>query len=108
MARIVIVGAGQAGFAVATRLRSKGHEGEICLIGAESDPPYQRPPLSKKYLTREMSRERLYLRPPAFYHDNGIDLRTAANVEAIDRDKVRPEHTFVSTRPSSKSIVQKS
>jgi 3-phenylpropionate/trans-cinnamate dioxygenase ferredoxin reductase subunit len=85
VSRTIIVGAGQAGFTVATRLRSKGYDGEIALIGDESDPPYQRPPLSKKYLTGDMSRDRLYFRAPQFYADNRIDLRTAANVEAIDR-----------------------
>jgi len=86
LSRTIIVGAGQAGFAVAARLRSKGYDGEIALIGDESDPPYQRPPLSKKYLTGEMSRDRLYFRPPGFYADNRIDLRTATHVEVIDRD----------------------
>jgi len=86
LSRTIIVGAGQAGFAVATRLRSKGYNGEIALIGDEADPPYQRPPLSKKYLTGDMSRDRLYFRPPGFYADNKIDLRTATDVEAIDRD----------------------
>jgi 3-phenylpropionate/trans-cinnamate dioxygenase ferredoxin reductase subunit len=85
LSRTIIVGAGQAGFTVATRLRSKGYGGEIVLFGDESDPPYQRPPLSKKYLTGEMSRDRLYFRPPSFYLDNRIDLRTKTNVEAIDR-----------------------
>ncbi|MCK1394397.1 FAD/NAD(P)-binding oxidoreductase [Bradyrhizobium sp. 1] len=85
MSRTIIVGAGQAGFAVATRLRNKGYDGEIALIGEEADPPYQRPPLSKKYLTGDMSRDRLYFRPPGFYADNKIELRTATNVEAIDR-----------------------
>jgi 3-phenylpropionate/trans-cinnamate dioxygenase ferredoxin reductase subunit len=85
LTRTIIVGAGQAGFAVSARRRSKGHVGEITLIGNEPDPPYQRPPLSKKYLTGEMSRDRLYFRPPGFYADNRIDLRTATNVEAIDR-----------------------
>lgn len=85
MSRTIIIGAGQAGFAAAARLRSKGYDGDIVLIGDEADPPYQRPPLSKKYLTGEMSRDRLYFRPLGFYADNRIDLRTATNVEGIDR-----------------------
>lgn len=85
MRRTIIVGAGQAGFAVAARLRNKGYEGEIALIGDEPDPPYQRPPLSKKYLTGEMSRDRLYFRPPSFYADNEIGLRTGIVVQSIDR-----------------------
>jgi 3-phenylpropionate/trans-cinnamate dioxygenase ferredoxin reductase subunit len=85
LSRTIIIGAGQAGFTVATRLRSNGYEGEIVLIGDEPDPPYQRPPLSKKYLTGEMSRERLYFRPSRFYADNKINLQTATTVDSIDR-----------------------
>lgn len=84
MTRIVVVGAGQAGAALVARLRGLGHDGAITLVGDEADPPYQRPPLSKKYLTGEMPRERLYLRPAAFYADHGIDLRTGAAVTALD------------------------
>ncbi|MGB0505423.1 MAG: NAD(P)/FAD-dependent oxidoreductase [Pikeienuella sp.] len=85
MSRIVIVGAGQAGSSLAAKLRNLGHEGEITLIGEESAPPYQRPPLSKKYLLGEMEEARLYLRPAEFYPDNKIDLRTDVEVTEIDR-----------------------
>ncbi len=55
------------------------------MIGAEPVPPYQRPPLSKKYLLGEMSVERLYLRPLIFYAEQEIDLRTGVSVVSIDR-----------------------
>lgn len=45
MQRIVIVGAGQAGASLAARLRAKGHDGPLTLIGTEPVAPYQRPPL---------------------------------------------------------------
>jgi 3-phenylpropionate/trans-cinnamate dioxygenase ferredoxin reductase subunit len=48
--RVVIVGAGQAGAALAAKLRALGHQGPITMIGEEPAPPYQRPPLSKAYL----------------------------------------------------------
>lgn len=83
--KIVIIGAGQAGASLAARLRTLGHDGAITLIGAESDPPYQRPPLSKGYLLGEMERERLYLRPRAWYDEHGIELLTGAPATAIDR-----------------------
>ena len=51
MSKVVIVGAGQAGSEAATHLRGQGFDGEITLIGAENVIPYQRPPLSKKYVT---------------------------------------------------------
>ena len=47
MEHIVVIGAGQAGQALCTKLRGEGFEGQITLIGAENAPPYQRPPLSK-------------------------------------------------------------
>ncbi|QYX56741.1 FAD-dependent oxidoreductase [Roseovarius sp. SCSIO 43702] len=86
MSDIVVIGAGQAGSSLVAKLRNLGFEGSITLIGSEPVPPYQRPPLSKKYLLGEMELERLYLRPESFYADQGIDLRLDATVTAIDRD----------------------
>ncbi|MEL6794512.1 MAG: FAD-dependent oxidoreductase, partial [Pseudomonadota bacterium] len=83
--RIVIVGAGQAGAAMAAKLRALGCEGPLTLIGEEAAPPYQRPPLSKKYLLGEMEEARLYLRPQEFYADQGIELKTGVAVQSIDR-----------------------
>lgn len=83
--RIVIVGAGQAGAAAAAALRAGGHVGALTVIGDEPAPPYQRPPLSKGFLKGELARERLFLRPDAFWADQGIALRPGARVTAIDR-----------------------
>lgn len=85
MPGIVVIGAGQAGASLVARLRSLGYEDDITLIGQEPVPPYQRPPLSKKYLLGEMELERLYLRPESFYGDNGIDLHPGETATAIDR-----------------------
>ena len=74
-APIVVIGAGQAGFAAANKLRDLGHTGPITLVGDEPVPPYQRPPLSKAYLLGEMTRERLFLRPPGYYADRDLTLR---------------------------------
>ncbi|VDC21258.1 NAD(P)/FAD-dependent oxidoreductase [Pseudogemmobacter humi] len=82
--RVVIVGAGQAGAALAAKLRALGHPGAITLIGDEPAPPYQRPPLSKAYLLGEMEEERLWLRAPEFWADNNVDLRLGHKVGAID------------------------
>ena len=84
MTHIVVIGAGQAGAACVAKLRAKGFEGKITLIGAETAPPYQRPPLSKKYLLGEMDLERLYLRPESYYADQNITLRLGTTVQAID------------------------
>ncbi len=82
---VVIVGAGQAGAALAAKLRALGATGAITVIGDEAAPPYQRPPLSKAYLLGEMEQERLWLRGPEFWAENNITLRLGAPVTAIDR-----------------------
>ncbi|MEH6740777.1 MAG: FAD-dependent oxidoreductase [Sulfitobacter sp.] len=84
MRHIVVIGAGQAGSSCVVKLRNGGFDGKITLVGAESHPPYQRPPLSKAYLMGDMTLERLFLRPESFYGENDIDLRLGVNVEAID------------------------
>ena len=85
MCDIVVIGAGQAGASLAARLRSLGHDGTLTLVGREPVAPYQRPPLSKKYLLGEMVLERLYLRPESYYAENGIELLTSCAVVSIDR-----------------------
>ena len=82
---IVVIGAGQAGASLTARLRSLGHDGSITVIGEEPVAPYQRPPLSKKYLLGEMALDRLYLRPESYYPDNDICLQTSSAVVSIDR-----------------------
>ncbi len=81
---IAIVGAGHAaGQAVAT-LKQKKFDGRIVLIGDEPYLPYQRPPLSKKYLAGEMPAERLYVKSAAFYDDAQIELRLKTRVASLD------------------------
>lgn len=82
--RVVIVGAGQAGAALAAKLRALGHAGEIIVLGDEPAPPYQRPPLSKAYLLGEMEEDRLWLRAPEFWAEQGVELRLGQPVSAID------------------------
>jgi len=84
MAEIIVIGAGQAGSSLVVKLRALGCAGNITLIGSEPVPPYQRPPLSKKYMLGEMDVERLFLRPEAFYADQNITLRLGVAVTAID------------------------
>ncbi|MGL4239319.1 NAD(P)/FAD-dependent oxidoreductase [Tabrizicola sp.] len=82
--RVVIVGAGQAGAALAAKLRALGHTGEIVMLGDEPAPPYQRPPLSKAYLLGEMEEDRLWLRSPDFWVEQRVELRLGQPVTAID------------------------
>lgn len=82
-APIVVIGAGQAGFSAANRLRDLGHAGPITLVGAESEAPYQRPPLSKAYLLGDMSRDRLFLRPADYYANRNLTLRLGQTATQI-------------------------
>ena len=91
MSKVVIIGAGQAGSEAATHLRSQGFDGEITLIGSENVLPYQRPPLSKKYVLGEMSLERLYLKPKTFYQENKIKLMLGTIVKKIVRGEKKLE-----------------
>jgi 3-phenylpropionate/trans-cinnamate dioxygenase ferredoxin reductase subunit len=82
----VIIGAGQAGFALAAKLRALKDTRPITIIGAEDVLPYQRPPLTKKYLLGEMSFDRLLFRPEHWYPDNDVEIRLSTWVEQIKRD----------------------
>ena len=83
--RVVIAGAGHAAGQVVTSLRQDGFDGQIVLVGDEPWLPYQRPPLSKKFLAGEMAAERLYLKPADFYEQAGVELRLETRVAEIDR-----------------------
>ncbi|MXN65166.1 pyridine nucleotide-disulfide oxidoreductase [Stappia sp. GBMRC 2046] len=85
--RIVVLGAGQAAAQLVQSLRQNGHEGEIVLIGDEPHPPYQRPPLSKKYLMGEVGNDTLELRPSSFYETQSVELHLGVKAEAVDREK---------------------
>ena len=70
--QIVIVGGGQAAMQAVDTLRRRGFSGKLTLVGEEPWHPYQRPPLSKKYLAGALERERLPLRPPQFFADHQV------------------------------------
>ncbi|MDQ1185578.1 NAD(P)/FAD-dependent oxidoreductase [Agrobacterium larrymoorei] len=84
--RLVIVGAGQAAFALAAKLRALKDDRPITIIGSEDVLPYQRPPLSKKYLMGEMTFDRLEFRPAEWFVENNVDIRLSTWVEEIDRN----------------------
>jgi 3-phenylpropionate/trans-cinnamate dioxygenase ferredoxin reductase subunit len=84
MEPFVIVGAGQAGAQAAQSLRQLGYNGDLVVLGDEGFAPYQRPPLSKKYLAGDMSAEHLLLRPPAFWEKERVDIRPGVHVQSID------------------------
>ncbi|MCK0129638.1 FAD/NAD(P)-binding oxidoreductase [Erythrobacter sp. F6033] len=83
-ADVVIVGTGHGGAQAAIALRQQGHEGSILMIGRDSIPPYERPPLSKEYLAGDKGFERIMIRPEKFWADKNIDLLLGSGVTEID------------------------
>jgi 3-phenylpropionate/trans-cinnamate dioxygenase ferredoxin reductase subunit len=81
---IVIIGAGQAAAQAVVSLRSEGYEGPITLIGDEAEPPYQRPPLSKKFLAGEIGFDRVELKPAEFYAQANCKLMLGTRASAIE------------------------
>jgi len=81
---LVIVGGGQAAAQAAQTLRQQSYAGAITIVGEEPFAPYQRPPLSKKYFAGEVPRERLLLRPAAFYAEKGVALELGRRVLELD------------------------
>lgn len=81
---IVIVGAGQAAASVALRLRANACTDPILILGNEGHPPYQRPPLSKKYLAGAHPVDSLYIRPATFWRETGVELSMSTHVDGID------------------------
>ncbi len=80
---IVIIGAGQAAASFVSRHTALGSTQPLLLIGEESHPPYQRPPLSKKYLLGELERDRLFIRPLDWYAEQGVETRFNTRVTEI-------------------------
>jgi 3-phenylpropionate/trans-cinnamate dioxygenase ferredoxin reductase subunit len=86
-ARVVLVGGGLAAAKTAQSLRKRGYEGELTLLTAESHRPYERPGLSKGYLTGATSREALFVHDADWYRQQGVDLHTGTRVVALDRER---------------------
>jgi 3-phenylpropionate/trans-cinnamate dioxygenase ferredoxin reductase component len=80
----VIVGASLAGGVAAATLRQDGFDGDVVLIGAEPQPPYERPPLSKQYLRGEAPFEKALVRPAGFYDQNRIETRFGTRAGRVD------------------------
>jgi 3-phenylpropionate/trans-cinnamate dioxygenase ferredoxin reductase component len=88
---VVIIGGGQAAAQASETLRKRGHTGRITLIGDEALLPYQRPPLSKKFLAGTFERDRLLFRHAAHYAEHSIDMRIGFAAVSIDRTRRRVE-----------------
>ena len=81
---VLIVGAGHGGAQAAIALRQAKYEGSIALLGDEPDPPYERPPLSKEYLSGEKPFERLLIRPASFWPEREIALLPGRRVVEVE------------------------
>ena len=84
MTGLVVIGGGQAASQLVASLRTDGYTAPITIVGDEPYPPYQRPPLSKKFLSGEMEEDRLYIRPPEFYAQANATLMLGARATSVD------------------------
>src|SRR5215213_3703588 len=82
---VVVVGAGLCAAFAAQTLREEGFAGSVVLLGAEPHRPYERPPLSKGYLQGSTEREKVFVHPEGWYREHDVELRTAVEVTAVDR-----------------------
>lgn len=80
----VIAGAGMAGAKAAETLREEGFDGRVVLVGAEPEPPYERPPLSKDYLRGEAERASFAVLDDGFYAEHDIELRVDCTADRLD------------------------
>ncbi|HLV16060.1 MAG TPA: FAD-dependent oxidoreductase [Pseudomonas sp.] len=81
---VVIVGAGHAGAQAASLLRQRGFTGSVAMVGEEPELPYDRPPLSKEYLSEEKPFERLLLRPEEFWRTHNIEVLRNTRIVDVD------------------------
>src|SRR5688572_27841519 len=81
---VAIVGAGHGGAQAAIQLRQLGFAGTVGLIGAEPEPPYERPPLSKDYLAGEKIFDRMLIRPESSWSERDISLVRGTRIAEVD------------------------
>jgi 3-phenylpropionate/trans-cinnamate dioxygenase ferredoxin reductase component len=81
---MVVVGGGLAGAKAAETLRAEGFDGEVTVVGAEADAPYERPPLSKGYLAGTQTRDSVFVHERSWYAEHGVDLRLGARAVRLD------------------------
>lgn len=81
---VLIIGAGHAGAQAAIALRQRKYDGTVALVGDEPDYPYERPPLSKDYLSGDKSFDRMLIRPPAFWEERGITVLRGLHATYVD------------------------
>lgn len=105
MATFVIVGAGLAGAKAAQTLREEGFDGEIVLIGAETERPYERPPLSKGFLQGKSEREKIFVHAAGWYAEHDIDLRLGLRATRLDLGSRTVRLSDGSRQPYQKLLI---
>ena len=80
----IIIGGGQAAAQAVQTLRQNRFDGRVTIVGEEQPLPYQRPPLSKKYLAGKLTAERLAFRPEKYYEDGNVTLELGVRAELIE------------------------
>ncbi|MFI9365148.1 NAD(P)/FAD-dependent oxidoreductase [Kitasatospora sp. NPDC053057] len=101
---VAVVGAGAAGLHAAEALRRAGYDGRLTLIGAEDEPPYDRPPLSKQLLDGQWQPEKLALRSPGALEELRLDLRLGTPAERLDR-QARTVHLADGHRVRCQAVI---
>ena len=102
---VVIAGAGHAGGRAAEAMRQAGFKGRVVLLGDESHPPYERPPLSKEMLSSDYPPEKTYLAPMTAWAEQGIELRLDACVDGLDRTAHRVHLAGNETIPYDRLMI---
>ena len=105
MEKILIIGGGQAGFSCAAKLRASGFEGKISIACEENFYPYQRPPLSKKYLIGQFERNRLLLRSEEYYKKNNIEVLLSAKASVIHKEEKKVAFQIGEVRNYTKLVL---
>ncbi|KQY24981.1 pyridine nucleotide-disulfide oxidoreductase [Cellulomonas sp. Root485] len=82
--QVVVVGAGLAGAKTVEGLRERGYDGDVVLLGTETERPYERPPLSKGYLQGSDERDGAFVHPADWYAAHDVDLRLGTTVRSLD------------------------
>ena len=100
---IVIVGGGLAAARVARAFKDAGGEGPVTILSADTDPPYNRPPLSKGFLRGEIEADAVFVEPEEAYAELGIDLRLGCEVTAVEPTRGRSRSPTVARSPTTGS-----
>jgi 3-phenylpropionate/trans-cinnamate dioxygenase ferredoxin reductase component len=101
----VIVGASLAGAKAAETLRAEGFAGPVVLIGAESELPYERPPLSKDYLQGKSPRDKIFVHPAQWYAEHDIELQLGVTATEVDPAAHRVTLADGSSQPYAKLLL---